>query len=109
MTAFLEAACDIVPVPNSRIVLHYSDFHSRIIMVARREGTGEYQVTTLLDWNNTMAVPPERALSFWWVEQTGYSESENSERAGEKLKYIVKSIKNARKLGWFAAYGLHVR
>jgi hypothetical protein len=132
MTAFLEAAYDIVPVPNSRIVLHHSDFHSRNIMVARREGTGEYHVTALLDWDNTMAVPVEMAFSmpsFLWVNQTG--DSESSERAGKKLKYversrelqslfedeiiklipdfldIVKSSKSARKLGWFAAYGLH--
>jgi hypothetical protein len=134
MTAFLEAAHDVVPVPNSRNVLYHSDFHSRDIMVARREGTGEYQVTALLDWDNTMAVPVEMAFSmpsFLWVAQGGDSESESSEGAREKLKYverscelqsvfedeiiklipdfldIVKSSKRARKLGWFAAYGLH--
>jgi hypothetical protein len=134
MTAFLEAAHDIVPVPNSRVILHHSDFHSRNIMVARREGTGEYQVTALLDWDNTMAVPVEMAFSmpsFLWVEQAGDSDSESSERAGDKLKYVergrelqrlfedeivkiipdfldvVKSSKRAKKLGWFAAYGLH--
>jgi hypothetical protein len=134
MNAFLEAANDIVLVPNSRVVLHHSDFHSRNIMVARREGTGEYQVTALLDWDNTMAVPVEMAFSmpsFLWIEQAGDSQSESSDGAGEKLKHIersrelqnlfedeivklipdfldiVKSSKKVRKLGWFAAYGLH--
>ena len=129
MNAFLEAAQYIAPVPNSRVVLHHSDFHSRNIMVARREGTGEYQVTALLDWDNTMAVPVEMAFSlpsFLWIEKAG-----DSDGAGEKLKHIersrelqnlfedeivklipdfldvVQSSKMARKLGWFAAYGLH--
>lgn len=134
MHAFLEAARDIVPVPNSRIVLHHTDFHSRNIMVARKEGTGEYELTALLDWDDAMAVPVEMAFSmpsFLWAEQDVCSGSGSSGLAGKKSKRIerseelqsffkdeiiqlipdfldiVKSSKRARKLGWFAAYGLH--
>jgi hypothetical protein len=103
-------------------------------MVARREGTGEYEVTALLDWDDAMAVPVEMAFSmpsFLWTEQDKCSASGSSGRTGKKSKHIerseelqsffedeivklipdfldiVKSSKRARKLGWFAAYGLH--
>ena len=69
--------------------------------------------------------------SFPWIEQAGDSLNENSDGAGEKLKRIersrelqnlieneivklapdfldiVRSSRRARKLDWFAAYGLH--
>ena len=90
MYAFLEAARDLVPVPNSRIVLHHTDFHSRNIMVARREGTGEYQVTALLDWEKAVAVPVEMAFSmpsFLWEEQSG---SESSNKADDVSKLVER-------------------
>jgi hypothetical protein len=105
-------------------------------MVARREGTGEYEITALLDWDDAMAVPVEMAFSmpsFLLVEQDECSGSGSSGLTGKKSKHIerrrshelqslfqdeiiklipdfldiVKSSERARKLGWFAAYGLH--
>lgn len=69
---------------------------SRNIIVARRGGTGEYQATTLLDWDNTMAVPVEIAFSmlyFLWEEQGESSGCESSNRVGEVSK---------RRRSWFS-------
>jgi hypothetical protein len=129
----LEAR-DLVPVANSRIILHRTAFHSRNIMVARREGTGEYEVSALLGWDNAVAVSVEMAfsmLSFLWEKQDEGRASGLSSQARQKSKRVerseelrsffedeivklipdfldvVKSSTRAMKLGWVAAYGLH--
>lgn len=69
---------------------------SRNIIVAMGGATGEYQATTLLDWDNTMAILVEIAFSmlyFLWEEQGESSGCESSNRVGEVSK---------RRRSWFS-------
>jgi hypothetical protein len=68
-------------------------------VVARREGTGEYEVSALLDWNNVVAVPVEICRfcgkSRMKVGRAGYQARQKSKciERSEELRSFFKIVK----------------